>query len=121
MASLPRPGRILAARALAVAAVLLLGCVSPTLPLPPPALPTVSAGPTPGTVRLTSINGANPKTIILIVNRNESLPGDQRVDGTLSDENGSWDATVVAKANETLDIYQESGSLRSPPATVTIR
>jgi hypothetical protein len=96
-------------------------CTSPTLPLPPPAAPIISVGSTPDTVRLASVDGAEPNALIVIVNRNEALPRDKRVTGTIADERGSWEATVIAAAGDVLDISQESGSTRSPITTVTVR
>ena len=98
-----------------------VSCVSPTLPLPPPAAPIISTGTEPDTFRLTSINGSLPNALIVIVNRNETLARDKRVSGTIADANGSWDATVVAKIGDALDISQESGTTSSPSTTVTVR
>ncbi len=98
-----------------------LGCTSPTLPLPPPSSPLFAAGATPGTFKLSSIEGAEPNALIVIVNRNEDLPRNKRVSGTIADERGSWDTEVVAKVGDVLDISQESGSTRSPSTTVTVR
>lgn len=101
--------------------MLALACTSPTLPLPPPAAPVISVGTEPDTFRLASIDGADPNALIVIVNRNEALPRNQRVTGTIADERGSWDVTVKAKLDDVLDISQESGSTRSPVTTVTVR
>ncbi len=107
--------------ALSVVMALVLGCTSPTLPLPPPATPVISTGSSPDTFRLASIQGAEPNALIVIVNRDEALPRDKRVTGTIADEQGSWDATVIAKRGDVLDISQESGTARSPGTTVTVR
>jgi hypothetical protein len=100
---------------------LAMACTSPTLPLPPPAAPLISVGTTPDTFDLASLDGAEPNALIVIVNRNESLPRNKRVTGTIADERGSWDATVIAAVGDVLDISQESGSTRSPGTTVTVR
>jgi hypothetical protein len=81
----------------------------------------ISVGTTPDTVRLTSIDGAQPNALIVIVNRNERLPRDKRVSGTIADERGSWEATVIAASGDVLDISQESEATRSPTTTVTVR
>ena len=109
------------ASALVLAAGLALGCTSPTLPLPPPTAPLISTGTTPDTVRLASIEGAEPNALIVVVNRNETLPRNRRVTGTIADERGSWDVAVVATIGDVLDISQESGNTRSPGTTVTVR
>jgi hypothetical protein len=107
--------------ALFFVAALALACTSPTLPLPPPASPSISSGTSPDTFKLTSIAGAEPNALIVVVNRDETLARDKRVTGTIADEHGSWDATVIAKVGDVLDISQESGTSRSAGTTVTVR
>jgi len=96
-------------------------CTSPTLPLPPPAAPLISIGSSPDTFKLSSVDGAEPNALIVVVNRNEMLPRDKRVTGTIADGSGSWDATVTAAVGDVLDISQESGTARSAGTTVTVR
>lgn len=98
-----------------------VSCTSPTLPLPPPAAPIISTGTEPDTFKLASIDGAEPNALIIIVNRDETLPRNKRVTGTIADGRGSWDATVIAKLGDVLDISQETGSTHSPGTTVTVR
>lgn len=105
--------------ALAIASV--SACTSPTLPLPPPASPLIATGLTPDTFRLTSVDGSEPNAVIIIVNRNEALPRDKRVSGTIADERGSWEATVVARVGDVLDVSQEASGIRSPATSVTVR
>lgn len=104
-----------------LAAALVLACTSPTLPLPPPAVPTITTGIEPDTFRLSSVNGSEPNALIIIVNRNEELPRNKRVSGTIADAQGSWDAVVYAKAGDSLDILQDNGSGTSPATTVVAR
>jgi len=106
---------------LAAAAALALACTSPTLPLPPPALPSVTVGSTPGTYKLSSLQGTEPNALIIIVNRNTDLPRNKRVTGTIADGQGSWDVDVVANPDDTLDITQEVGAVGSPVTTVTVK
>lgn len=110
-------------RRVASALALLLGvaCASPTLPLPPPTAPTITLGAQPGTVRLTSTQGAEPNAVIIVINRNADLPRDKRVSGTIADERGNWDVEVFATSGDALDITQDNGSARSPVTTVTVR
>jgi hypothetical protein len=108
-------------RGLAVlVAVLALACTSPTLPLPPPSTPLISLGSTPGTYRLSSIQGAEPNALVVVVNRRETLPPSQRVTGTIADAVGSWELVVVASPGDLLDLSQDTGSTRSPSTTVPI-
>lgn len=101
--------------------VAVFGCASPTLPLPPPLVPTISAGTEPNTWHLASEGGALPNAIVVVVNRNETLPRGDRVTGTIADERGSWEVTVVGQAGDFVDISQESGSTSSPMTTVQLR
>lgn len=109
--------RFLVALALAMATA----CTSPTLPLPPPALPSVAVGSEPNTFRLKSDRGALPNALVIVVNRNPALSRDQRVEGTLADEEGSWELLIEATPGDVVDIAQEDGSTRSPTVTVTLK
>lgn len=99
----------------------LVACTSPTLPLPPPSTPSITVGSTPDTFHLSSINGAEPNAVVIVINRATDLPRSQRVSGTIADELGTWELDVKARAGDVLDISQESGSTRSPSVTVTVR
>lgn len=110
-----------AALARVVAAAGLFACTTPTLPLPPPALPTVSVGETPNTFVLRSDKGALPNALIIVVSRNEALPRSDRVAGTLADGEGSWQLVVHGFANDLVDVSQESDTTRSPSTTVQLR
>jgi hypothetical protein len=107
-------------RGAALATVVAVGCSSPTLPLPPPALPTISVGTTPNTFRLQSDRGALPNALIVAINRNESLPREQRVAATLADGAGSWELVVTAHTGDFVDVSQEDGATRSPSTTVEL-
>jgi len=96
-------------------------CTSPTLPLPPPTAPTISTGLAPNTFHLKSDKGAIPNALIVVVNRNESVPRDQRVEGTIADVNGSWELDITASVGDFVDISQEDGTTRSPVTTVQLR
>jgi len=116
-----RPRRTLRLVMAALASAVVLACTSPTLPLPPPASPTISVSSEPGKFRLSSINGAEPNALVIVVNRDDALPRNQRVSGTIADEQGSWEVDVIARVGDVLDISQESGATRSPGTTVTVR
>ena len=100
---------------------LVAACASPTLPLPPPAVPDVAYSQTdPTMVHLTSVRGAEPNAIIVIFNASAAVPLDKRVTGSQADAEGTWDANVVASRGDVLEITQESGVTRSPPADVQV-
>jgi hypothetical protein len=107
--------------ALTLALATTLGCASPTLPLPPPTAPSILTGTEPGTYRLTSIQGAEPNALVIVINRNPELSRTDRVSGTIADEQGSWELEVIATPGDVLDISQESGSIRSPSTTIQVR
>jgi hypothetical protein len=112
------------ARGLALVGVLAVaaaGCASPTLPLPPPAIPTVETSAIVGHVHLSSTRGAEPNAIIVIVNPNPALAGDARAFASQADEEGTWDAEVTASKGDVLEITQEYGTTRSPSVTIQIR
>jgi len=97
--------------AVTAAVVLALACASPTLPLPPPVAPELGPAPDADHVALVATcGGAEPGTIIVIVNNSPNVPNDQAVGGARTDGCGAWDATVYAHAGDFLDITQELGT-----------
>ncbi len=98
-----------------------LACNSPTLPLPPPAIPTVSASPEPGKVHLSSDKGAEPNAIIVIINTNPNVTRDKNVGGATADDNGSWFTDVYATDGDVLDISQEFGTTKSAPIRIVVK
>lgn len=103
----------------AVGLVVSLGCNSPTLPLPPPALPEVSNVAN-GMVHLSSKKGVEANAIVVLYNRNPTVPLDQRVFGSQADGEGTWEQTIVASPGDVIDITQEFGSTRSSQTSVEI-
>jgi hypothetical protein len=74
-----------------------------------------------GTYHLVSQMGADPNAVIVIVNRDPTLPLDKRVSGSIADATGSWDATVSAMSGDVLDITQEFDNETSPSTTIQIQ
>jgi hypothetical protein len=110
------------AAAAVASALAAAGCESPTLPLPPPALPTVAAGPDANHVRLSSTcGGVESFALVVIVNENIAIPGDQAVGGSIADGCGAWDATVYAHRGDELDITQQLGTNASTPVRVVVQ
>jgi hypothetical protein len=107
--------RILAFGVLLVAA----SCASPTLPLPPPAPPVITPEAN-GMVHLSSVGGAEPNAIIVIINQDPNVPLDRRVGGAQADGNGTWDADVVANHGDVLQITQQFGKNPSPAIDLPI-
>lgn len=111
-------GRRWIGRALVI--VFVAACTSPTLPLPPPALPTISSGLSPDTFHLASTKGAIPNSLIVCVNRNTAFTPGQRVSGTIADGDGTWELDVIGAFGDSLDVSQENGDERSAPVTVVL-
>jgi hypothetical protein len=100
----------------AVAAVVALGCTSPTLPLPPPSAPSETAGTEPGTYVLTG-SGAVPGAFLFVYDA--SAPTDQIV-GTVVAKDGTWTVTVTATKGDVVQIWQETGGSDSTAINFTI-
>ena len=103
----------------AIVVLALAACASPTLPLPPPAIPSTTLE-ADGRVTLRSDHGVEPNALVVILNHNESLPLNQRVAGTLADTEGTWEQTVIASPGDILDVTQEFGSMRSAQTTFRV-
>lgn len=109
----------LAAAALALFVGTLSACASPTLPLPPPSTPEIAPEAN-GKWKLSSKGGVEANAIVVLFNRNPSLPNADRVDGTQADAEGNWEETIVASPGDVIDLTQEFGSTRSAPTTFRI-
>ncbi len=97
-----------------------VACASPTLPLPPPSVPSISQ--TDAThVTLSSVRGVEANAIVVIYNRNPAVTLQERVTGVQADTDGSWTQTIVASQGDIVDITQEFGTTQSPPTTVQIQ
>ena len=107
---------------LAVATLLGLACASPTLPLPPPELPDQTAGLDADHIILSAdCGGAEANAIIVIVNENPTLHGDQAVSGSIASPCGKWDAVVYAHMGDRLDIVQQALNMTSPDTSYLVR
>jgi hypothetical protein len=100
MARLPRRSILLLAGALAV------GCLSPTLPLPPPSKPTVEGPDEQGNVTLDgyvtgdAVYAANPRTNEI---RGQFVPGD-----------GHYRFQIPAEVGDELDLWYSAATVTSP-------
>ncbi len=89
------------------AVVLAVGCNSPTLPLPPPSLPSESVGADPGTIKLTGgMNSVVGGSIVLVVNYNPV----EKAWVTVANADGTYELTVNAVKNDTLHITELVGT-----------
>jgi hypothetical protein len=99
---------------------LVCACTSPTLPLPPPEVPSLTLSPTAGKVHLHSAQGATPNALVIAFNLNPNLARADRVTGTQADQSGSWDMDVTASPGDVIEITQETDNTRSPSIEVTV-
>ncbi|HEY0463210.1 MAG TPA: hypothetical protein VGC79_03330 [Polyangiaceae bacterium] len=89
------------------------GCLSPTLPLPPPGDPTVSATDTAGLVRLTG--SVEPESHVLALNHSTGLIRGQYT------KSGLYDFTLEAQERDGITLWYEQGSIESPPTDFVIK
>ena len=95
------------------AALFAVGCLSPTLPLPPPSDPSVSGTDTAGLVRLTGT--VEPQSDVLARNN-----GTGAIRGQFT-ESGAYDFTIEAQERDSITIWYVVGTVQSPPTDFVIR
>lgn len=108
-------------RVFAVVSVVVAGvaCASPTLPLPPPQIPTVGPGSMAGQVHLSAqCGGTQGGATVLVINDNE--PTGERDAVTVSDNCGAWALDVYANTHDVLQIQQIVGSEISDSVSVQV-
>ena len=108
---LSRPRRWLLGAALALGAS---ACLSPTLPLPPPGAPEVSAVDKDGNVTLTGTANANAVVFAF----------DDRTEGgaiATASSAGGYAMKLAAKTGDTIEVWQEVGGDRSASVIVTVK
>ncbi len=105
--------------------VLLGGCLSPTLPLPPPEPPTEMAGTEPNTIILTGTG--TPEATMLIINDDPMFAAGQQcgqdscqVTATQVSSAGVWKVTVFAVKNDDLQIIELIGDEESQPQSFLV-
>lgn len=97
-----------------VAALVLGGCLSPSLPLPPPVAPQVSAS-TDNNPDKVHLLGAGVEAGAIIVVYNQSEPDlSKRVGGAEADGTGRWQCDVWAHKGDRLTITQQLSRYTSP-------
>jgi hypothetical protein len=98
---------------LGVAGLCLASCLSPTLPLPPPAKPDVSSPDGSGYVRLQGV--AAPQSEVIAWNRNNNL-----IAGQVTGETSLYDFEIKAEANDVIQVWYIQGSDESSSVTVVV-
>jgi len=98
---------------LLAAALITAGCLSPTLPLPPPNDPNVSATDTAGLVRLTGT--VEPDSQVFAWNRNTDTIGGQYT------KSGAYDFTIQAQERDPITFWYVKGTTESTSTDFVIR
>jgi hypothetical protein len=88
------------------AALFAAGCLSPTLPLPPPNEPTQSTV-SDGLVRFQGT--VEPQSEVFALDRNSNLIGGQYTDS------GTYDFTMQAANGDSMTLWYVNGTVESPP------
>jgi len=112
------PRRLLAA---ATFVALVLACASPTLPLPPPATPTVEVVDSEHVTLSGPCYGAEPFATIYVQNDKEAEPdAGVSVFGVVATSCGSWSETVFARSGDQLTITQQLNYVFSTPINLCL-
>ena len=100
-------------------ALLLCGCLSPSLPLPPPFEPSVS--PSKLGADYVHLKGIGVEEYSLVTIQNNDAPLGMR--GVIVEANalGEWEADVFARSGHTLHIWQLVRGQQSTPTVITIK
>jgi hypothetical protein len=96
-----------------LAALCLASCLSPTLPLPPPDRPDVSAPDGNGLVRIQGI--AAPKAEVIAWNHANNV-----LAGQVTDESSRYDFTIKAEVNDFIELWYMQGSDESQTIRLTV-
>jgi hypothetical protein len=100
--------------------ILLLGaglcvasCLSPTLPLPPPDRPDLSAPDESGLVRLQGV--AAPQSEVIAWNHDNDV-----IAGQVTGDDSRYDFTIKGEANDFIELWYVQGSEESPSIRLTV-
>jgi len=98
---------------LAVAGLCLASCLSPTLPLPPPAKPDVSGPDESGYVRLQGV--AAPLSEVIAWHRNSDL-----IAGQVTGDTAFYDFEIKAEENDVIELWYIKGSEESSSVKIVV-
>jgi hypothetical protein len=105
--------RLLRRLLLSLAGVCLAGCLSPTLPLPPPSRPDVSAPDESGYARLQGF--AAPQVEVIALNRNN-----KQIAGQVTGDDSRYDFKIPAQSGDVLDLWYIDGDDESQTVVVKV-
>jgi hypothetical protein len=90
-----------------------LACLSPTLPLPPPGRPFVTAPDDSGNVHVSGV--VNSRALVLVHNtRTEQIVGEA------TGSSGAYELTLAAQAGDELLVWQSINTVESTPTSVVV-
>jgi hypothetical protein len=89
------------------AALFAAGCLSPTLPLPPPSDPSSVTSVSDGLVRLQGT--VEPESEVFALDRNNNLISGQYT------ASGNYDFTMQAVESDSISLWYVNGTVESPP------
>jgi len=98
---------------LAAAGLLVSGCLSPTLPLPPPDRPDVSSPDQSGLVRIQGV--ASPQSEVIALNH-----GNNVIAGQVLRDSSRYDFTIQGEVGDAIEIWYVEGEDKSPSTTVIV-
>jgi hypothetical protein len=98
---------------LVVAGLCLASCLSPTLPLPPPDRPSVSAPDENGLVRVQGV--AVPKAEVIAWNRQSDL-----LAGQVTGDDSHYDFTIKAQVSDNIELWYIQGDEESQTVSVKV-
>lgn len=111
--------RVFAVVSLVAVALVGAACASPTLPLPPPSIPTIGPGPMSGQVHLSAqCGGSQAGATVLVIN--DGNPIGKRDAVTVSDNCGAWALDVYASSHDVLQVQQIVGAEISDAVSVQV-
>lgn len=93
------------------------GCLSPTLPLPPPENPLVSKVDSDGYVTLTGTEGSAQSGALVYAFNRATNDGDFQI----ATQNGAYKLRVLARIGDQIAIWQEDGQETSTSTYVKVR
>ena len=105
--------RVMRRLLLLAAGVCLVSCLSPTLPLPPPDRPDLSAPDASGLVRLQGV--AAPKAEVIAWNHSTDL-----IAGQVTGDDSRYDFTMKAQANDLIELWYVQGSDESQSIRIVV-
>jgi hypothetical protein len=95
------------------AALFAAGCLSPTLPLPPPTSPEMTATDTQGLVQLSG--NVPPQSAVFALNHNSNVIAGQYT------ESGAYQFTIEAQEHDSMSLWYVHATEESPPAEFFIK